>query len=267
MEIRERTEEIVVPKRIEVVEAVGSKAGLFAQRSDEELLGYGVPAEWRADVRQADEDSLLELADHLPRKAAEALLELAAGGEPQLSRPVAAPGADPVAHPDAQRRFRVMADLDELARALEYPWDKWTIFLHPAQRELVERDYSVPARVSGSAGIGKTIVALRRAVFLARKHTVSLELRRAVEVACNEMSPAEQAAPQLCHTPGIVILADRAVRRSPLTRTHTDAPHEPARRSPGLDSIRDPDRARTGAGDRQHHFYLDPGRPAATRDA
>src|SRR5262245_57660397 len=44
----------------------------------------------------------------------------------------------------------------------------WTIFLHPAQRQLVERDYGGPARVAGSAGTGKTIVALHRAVFLAR---------------------------------------------------------------------------------------------------
>jgi len=53
-------------------------------------------------------------------------------------------------------------------RALEYPWEKWTIFLHPAQRQLIERYYSGPARVSGSAGTGKTIVALHRAVFLSR---------------------------------------------------------------------------------------------------
>jgi superfamily I DNA/RNA helicase len=46
--------------------------------------------------------------------------------------------------------------------------EKWTIFLHPAQRELVQRDYNGPSRVSGSAGIGKTIVALHRAVFLVR---------------------------------------------------------------------------------------------------
>src|SRR5262245_40922136 len=46
----------------------------------------------------------------------------------------------------------------------------WTIFLHPAQRQLVERDYGGPARVAGSAGTGKTIVALHRAVFLARTH-------------------------------------------------------------------------------------------------
>jgi superfamily I DNA and RNA helicase len=61
-----------------------------------------------------------------------------------------------------------MNDVEELERAFAYPWDKWTIFLHPSQRELVERYYSGPARISGSAGPGKTIVALHRAVFLAR---------------------------------------------------------------------------------------------------
>jgi superfamily I DNA/RNA helicase len=42
------------------------------------------------------------------------------------------------------------------------------VFLHPEQRQWVAREYSGPARVSGSAGTGKTIVALYRAVFLAR---------------------------------------------------------------------------------------------------
>ena len=113
----------------------------------------------------ADEDSLLALGDHLPAEAAEALLELATGGKPQ-PRPVAS--VAPFEHPDAQRRFRVMEDVEELERALEYPWDKWTIFLHPAQKELIEKDYAGPARVAGSAGTGKTIVALHRAVYLAR---------------------------------------------------------------------------------------------------
>lgn len=132
------------------------------------MLTYGVPEEWLADVLNADEDSLLVLADHLPSEAAEALLELATGGQPATS--VVATSEDPFEHPDAQRRFRVMADSDELARALDYPWDKWTVFLHPAQRQIVEKDYNGPARVSGSAGTGKTIVALHRAVHLARNH-------------------------------------------------------------------------------------------------
>jgi superfamily I DNA/RNA helicase len=76
--------------------------------------------------------------------------------------------AGPFDHPDAQRRFRVMSNLEELERALDYPWEKWTVFLHPAQRQSVERSYNGPARVSGTAGTGKTIVALHRAVFLAR---------------------------------------------------------------------------------------------------
>src|SRR5206468_1277784 len=42
--------------------------------------------------------------------------------------------------------------------------------LHPAQRALVEREFAGPARVSGSAGTGKTVVALHRAVHLARRH-------------------------------------------------------------------------------------------------
>ena len=49
-----------------------------------------------------------------------------------------------------------MNNVEELNGALDYPWDKWTIFLHPEQRELVERDFNGPARVSGSAGTGKT---------------------------------------------------------------------------------------------------------------
>lgn len=169
VEIRERVEEVIVPKYVVPGPSAPRKPLLFAQWSDHELLGYGVPAEWLTDVRGADDDSLLELVGHLPGEAAEALLDLAVGVTPKFVSPVPE-SVDPFQHPDAQRRFRVMNDVEELARALDYPWEKWSVFLHPAQRQLVERDYSGPARVSGSAGTGKTIVALHRAVFLARTH-------------------------------------------------------------------------------------------------
>jgi superfamily I DNA/RNA helicase/mRNA-degrading endonuclease RelE of RelBE toxin-antitoxin system len=169
VEIRERIEEITVAKYIEVERPAAAKPVLFAKHSDDELLGYGVPVDWLNDVRQATEDTILELADHLPGEAAEALLDLAVGVTPKKPEP-ANKGVDPFYHPDAQRRFRVMNNVEELAQALDYSWEKWTVFLHPAQRQLVERDYNGPARVSGSAGTGKTIVALHRAVFLARKH-------------------------------------------------------------------------------------------------
>ena len=138
---------------------------LFADTTDDELLGYGVPEDWLEEARSATEDTVLELADHLPAEAAEALLELATGGTPQVPTPLP-PDADAFTHPDAERRFRIMADREKLERALDAPWEQWAVFLHPAQRTLVERDYGGPARVAGSAGTGKTIVALHRAVHL-----------------------------------------------------------------------------------------------------
>lgn len=167
VEIRETVKEITIPKYVDVEKPAPPKPLLFADVPDDDLLSYGVPAEWLDDVRKVSEDTVLELTDHLPSEAAEALLDLATGVTPQVAQPVAA-DADPFKHPDAQRRFRVMNNVEELERALDYPWEKWVVFLHPAQRSLVEREYNGPARVSGSAGTGKTIVALHRAVFLAR---------------------------------------------------------------------------------------------------
>jgi superfamily I DNA/RNA helicase/mRNA-degrading endonuclease RelE of RelBE toxin-antitoxin system len=164
VEIRETVQEIVIPRYVTEAKL---KPHLFADKSDEELLGYGVPPEWIGDVRAATEETYLELADHLPAEAAEALLELAVGGTPQAA---SAPATvfDPFDHPDALRRFRVMGDMDELLLALEYPWEKWTVFLHPEQHRFATGNYNGPARVSGSAGTGKTVVALHRAVHLAK---------------------------------------------------------------------------------------------------
>lgn len=168
VEIRESVREIVVPKYVEEERQSPSKPKLFNRLSDDELLAFGVPIEWLADARSATEDTLFELCDHLPREAAEALLELATGGVP--AQPATTPTTvGPFEHPDAQRRFRVMNNVEELERALDAPWDKWTIFLHPGQQALIERNFGGPARVSGSAGTGKTIVALHRAVALARR--------------------------------------------------------------------------------------------------
>jgi mRNA-degrading endonuclease RelE of RelBE toxin-antitoxin system len=170
--VRETVQEIVVPKYVEVPFPAPPRPKLFAGISDDELLGFGVPTEWLSDVRGATEDTYLALSDHLPPEAAEALLELATGGKPEPA-PTAIAGADPFQHPDAMRRFRVMHDVEELARAMEFPWEKWSIFLHPAQRTLVERTFNGPARVAGSAGTGKTIVALHRAAFFARNNADS----------------------------------------------------------------------------------------------
>jgi hypothetical protein len=174
VEVRERIEEVEIirPKAVEAEPAAVAIAAkpaprLFDNLRKFELMAFGVPEDWVDDVRKATEDTLFDIIAHLPQEAQEALLKLAVGEKPEPPQPAPAL-ADPFAHPDAQRRFRVLTNVDELRQALDYPWDKWAVFLHPAQSALVERDFSGPTRVSGSAGTGKTIVALHRAVHLAR---------------------------------------------------------------------------------------------------
>lgn len=169
VEIRERVEEITIPKYVEREEQLAPGPPIFQGVAEERLLEFGVPAEWLPDVQSVDEDGFLNLVGHLPSEAGEALLELATGGQPKALEP-AVPDTDPFEHPDAQRRFRVMHNVEELEQALEYPWERWSIFLHPEQRQLVKRDYNGPARVAGSAGTGKTVVALHRTVYLARQN-------------------------------------------------------------------------------------------------
>lgn len=171
VEVRERIEEIRVPQPPLMAEPVLKpvQLPLFAHYEDADLLQYGVPQDWLNDVKLATEDTLFDLADHLPQEAAEALLDLAVGKKP-VKVILAPETVDPMVHPDAQRRFRVMEDLDELKRALDFPWDQWTVFLHPSQRHVVEQTFNGPARVSGSAGTGKTVVAIHRAANILKKN-------------------------------------------------------------------------------------------------
>ncbi|WP_439525245.1 3'-5' exonuclease [Marivita sp.] len=163
VEIRETVQEVVIQRYVE--EAIRLPR-LFEGEGDEVLLSWGVPEDWLDVVRDATEDTVLDIASHLPAEAAEAILQAATGTRPTPA--LVAAGTDPFAHPDAGRRFRVMENVEELRAALEAPWERWAVYLHPAQREYVERDFNGPARVIGSAGTGKTVVALHRAVRLAQ---------------------------------------------------------------------------------------------------
>ncbi|MCU6453433.1 UvrD-helicase domain-containing protein [Sphingomonas sp. A2-49] len=172
VEVRERVEEVAPPETFDFVTpeamvAAASQPQLFVSLGDDALLSIGVPADWLADVRAATEEGFFTLAEHLPGEASEALLEYAATGALPVPTPAT---ADPFTHPDALRRIRPIADQDELEQALAFPWEKWGVFLHPSQRDLTDRSFAGPARVAGSAGTGKTIVAIHRAVRLAREN-------------------------------------------------------------------------------------------------
>src|SRR5207249_11393726 len=53
VEVRERVEDVVVPKYVDA--AAAAKAPLFGSVSSEDLLNCGVPLEWMDEVRRATE--------------------------------------------------------------------------------------------------------------------------------------------------------------------------------------------------------------------
>lgn len=164
---------------VETVESVQETQGLagtaaaaasptFGDHDDAYLSSLGVPEDWLPTIRRvASEDELLAVVEKLPEDVGERLMDLAAGEFVTPPAPVK-PDSSPAEHPDARRRFFVTDDLDELRHALEAPLRTWIAFLHPSQRDLAEGTFAGPVKVTGSAGTGKTVVAMHRARHLAR---------------------------------------------------------------------------------------------------
>lgn len=176
VQVRERIEE-AEPELARFWLSPPPPVPLFSKLNESDLLSVGVPEDWIYPVQTATEEGFYQLSERLPSEASEALLEFAATGILAMPQSETAIGyGTAYQHPDALRRFLTVENLDELTAALDAPWDKWSVFLHPSQRAVVERNFNGPSRVSGSAGTGKTVVALHRAVRLIRSEQKSLVL-------------------------------------------------------------------------------------------
>ena len=153
--------------------------GLLDRFDDETILSFGVPLVLLPAVRAVQKpDQLLALAKHLPAEAAEALIWLAEGLPPEEVREAVAAQpkkavdtndlAAALEHPDSRRRFVTIRSDHDLTSILDAPLEKWRVFLHPSQERLVTKHFNGPARVTGGAGTGKTVVAMHRARHLAK---------------------------------------------------------------------------------------------------
>ncbi|MFF8262087.1 UvrD-helicase domain-containing protein [Streptomyces virginiae] len=113
-----------------------------------------------AQPRRLRAESVRAIADHLER-----VLPDREGVElEQRTVPALQPDPDGLFDLEGLRE----AALEGARRA---PIEQWMTFLHPDQVALVRRNWSGPARISGPAGTGKTVVALHRAAHLARRTT------------------------------------------------------------------------------------------------
>jgi hypothetical protein len=174
MELVERATSTAAP-------AAPARTGLFAATSDEDLARTGLPPVLLPAVRAIKtDDELDKLQPYLPQEAFEALFLVACGYDldravresgrpPPVSKPVDTQDFEAAFEkPATRRQFKLVGSEDELNEMLESTLDKWRVFLHPNQENIVTANFRGPARVLGGAGTGKTVVAMHRARYLAK---------------------------------------------------------------------------------------------------
>ena len=161
-----------------VVEPAAQDFVLFAELTDEGLIELGVPEEQISFVRSiGDTQEFYARKGNFASDTFEALSWVVEGipvdevielfkEEKEGSQP-AENLADALESPLSLKSFVVVEGEEELRRIMAEPLEKWRVFLHPTQRNIVNKNYSGSARVLGGAGTGKTVVAMHRAKHLA----------------------------------------------------------------------------------------------------
>lgn len=158
-----------------------SEPGLLGDVREKDLTALGVdPGLGSVLAKITTVEELDALTRFLPEGQADALHMLAAGYTPEEAwaelvaneKPAEIDTEDLVAAAErtvSKSMFYVVQGDDELAEMLNRPFDLWRTFLHPTQRRYAYRDFNGPARVTGGAGTGKTVIAMHRARWLAER--------------------------------------------------------------------------------------------------
>lgn len=162
---------IHIPERDEAQRERGArgKAKPLLRLPARTLLEYGVPEEW-IDIllEETDEEQFLGLLDLLPEGVGDRVYELWQGRRPAQPKR-AATAREALQTFEARQWLWVPENEAILARVLAEPFEAWRIFLHPSQAALVEGSPGGPVKITGSAGTGKTVVAIHRAAYLAKQ--------------------------------------------------------------------------------------------------
>lgn len=182
VEIRDQGALDEIRPTLENAAQIGSGTELLGHISDADLTRLGVDDNTRTIARLLTSVTHLEaMQTMIPEVQYIALYGLAAGQSPEevwaeISQ--YAP-ADPelIDTSDIAKAMRrtpskvaFIHGSDELDRILEHPFALWRTFLHPAQRKIAYAPkYAGPAQVTGGAGTGKTVTALHRAAYLAKR--------------------------------------------------------------------------------------------------
>lgn len=145
----------------------------------EQIMRLGIPDRaWAERLTQATEEQLERILvqalddDWFPEDVIERLIHLK--DKTRSYRELLPPQVSVLMPSELMRRrprdFWSPESEQDIRKAVQRGWQEWIIFLHPAQREAVERDLKGAIRVGGGAGTGKTVVAAHRTAWLATRY-------------------------------------------------------------------------------------------------
>lgn len=164
----------------------------------------------------SDEDSILEVVmrvkdEALSKALLDVLLELRAGDEIKAKNRIDLyeKSAKPVAELTESEAAKIVSS-DNTVRVQDVDpvlfehfiktanFKDWMLYLHPAQREIVDREFQGPTRLSGVSGSGKTCVVIHRGLKLARqapeRRVLVLTLNDALATLIDVLVDAESGA-------------------------------------------------------------------------
>ena len=174
----------VVPTTFRPLYAPAPERSILGHWTDGELAEAGFDVDAIERLRRATDETLLEVWPSIDDATFDRVFEcMEQSPDAWRQRRLIADEAaehkrfrDTIVERGALAGLSLLLTADEFERLRAAPIEEWMIFLHPDQHALVERWFNGPARVRGSAGTGKTVVALHRAAALAKRFATSPSL-------------------------------------------------------------------------------------------
>lgn len=153
-----------------------NKPIILENYSEEELIGLGVPnllipsLNFIKDSKSLNEyfkgrvsQDIIDILEYcLMQEPIDSIKEIFSQGNQQLEN-------DNLYNELSNSYVKVLTEDEDIKEVLSQGLDSWRIFLHPSQIKLVKGyggNYKGPINIKGSAGTGKTVVAMHRAKYL-----------------------------------------------------------------------------------------------------
>ena len=173
-----------------VIVSPANRKKIFRNWDENSLIAAGIPKEWISLLlRFTSEDDLLYADEHhdMPDDVLEIALEVVATTPKEFEAQGFLTDEEKketlVKWGKNSGLSKFFTSTDELEKLVSGEIERWMVWPHPRQWEIIEANHSGPAQVRGGAGTGKTVVALHRAAELAKKsRTEQLSLTSNLEI-------------------------------------------------------------------------------------